>query len=188
MGKGKTFEDKARHRKSNTSNGVPKDVTLAPSNKAVGQPAPEKPRIRRSHRKTRVGLFSELSSELYRKIIMGAFVIIVIAVLLHFGVEYSRIMRRQRQIYTPINLPKMIGLNEDGPEALPELFWGTYRPGIFFGMSHRSPHSMLFGLAWVAFDGRSVQFRHQCTNEGDIKRYVVGHNLIQVSIARFHYR
>ncbi|KAL5103478.1 Mannosyl-oligosaccharide glucosidase [Taenia crassiceps] len=140
-------------------------------NKGVAQPAPEKSRIRRSHRKTRVGLFGDFGSQVCWKIVMGAFVIIVIAVLLHFGVEHSRIMRRQRQTHTPINLPKMIGPNEDGPEALPELFWGTYRPGIFFGMSHRSPHSMLFGLAWVAFDGRSLQFRHQCTNDGDIKSY-----------------
>ncbi|CDS35577.1 mannosyl oligosaccharide glucosidase [Echinococcus multilocularis] len=171
MGKGKIIEDKPRHQKSNSSNGVPKNVVPAPNYKNVAQLAPEKSRIRRPHRKTRAGLFGDFGSELYRRLIMGASVIIFIAVLLHFGVEYSQNMRQRRQVYTPINLPKMIGPNEVGPEHSPELFWGTYRPGIFFGMSHRSPHSMLFGLAWVTSDGKSVQFRHRCTNEGDIKSY-----------------
>ncbi|VDM31206.1 unnamed protein product [Hydatigera taeniaeformis] len=171
MGKGKTFEDKMRYRKSNSPNGIQKDASPALTNKNIAQLASEKSRIRRSHRKTHVGLFGDLGSELCRKLIVGAFVIIVIAILLHFGVEHSYTMRRRRQIYTPINLPKMIGLNENGPETSSDLFWGTYRPSIFFGMSHRSPHSMLFGLAWVSFDGKSMQLRHHCTNEGDIKSY-----------------
>ena len=28
------------------------------------------------------------------------------------------------------------------------LFWGTYRPQLYFGMRSRSPHSLLSGIMW----------------------------------------
>lgn len=29
-----------------------------------------------------------------------------------------------------------------------ERFWGSYRPGTYFGMKTRDPHSILMGLMW----------------------------------------
>lgn len=39
---------------------------------------------------------------------------------------------------------KNAGLNE------PERYWGTYRPGTYFGMKTRDPHSLQMGLMWFA--------------------------------------
>lgn len=30
----------------------------------------------------------------------------------------------------------------------PERFWGSYRPGTYFGLKSRDPHSLLTGLMW----------------------------------------
>jgi len=35
------------------------------------------------------------------------------------------------------------------------LFWGTYRPSLYFGTRHRSPESILTGLMW--FDIANLQ-------------------------------
>lgn len=36
------------------------------------------------------------------------------------------------------------GLND------PERYWGSYRPGTYFGMKTRDPHSLLMGLMWFS--------------------------------------
>lgn len=33
---------------------------------------------------------------------------------------------------------------------VPERFWGTYRPGVYFGMKHRHPTSLLTGIMWLS--------------------------------------
>lgn len=31
---------------------------------------------------------------------------------------------------------------------VPDLFWGSYRPGLYFGLKTRDPHSLVTGLMW----------------------------------------
>lgn len=31
---------------------------------------------------------------------------------------------------------------------VPDIFWGTYRPGVYFGLKTRDPHSLVTGLMW----------------------------------------
>lgn len=31
---------------------------------------------------------------------------------------------------------------------VPEQFWGSYRPGVYFGLKTRDPHSLVTGLMW----------------------------------------
>ncbi len=176
MGKGKVIEDKPRKRKISNRNDEPNNSTLSSKPQTSAKPAPspkpvsEKPRIRKPHRKHQGKLFTDLWKELPRKMTIGAIAVVTVVALLHFGVQRYQTLRRQRQVYSPIHLPKMISPNETSPDASPDLFWGSYRPNVFFGMAHRSPHSMLFGLAWTSFEGQSVHIRHQCTNEDGIKR------------------
>ena len=33
--------------------------------------------------------------------------------------------------------------------AVPDRFWGSYRSGVYFGMKHRSPKSLLTGIMWM---------------------------------------
>lgn len=33
---------------------------------------------------------------------------------------------------------------------VPERYWGSYRPGVYFGMGTREPHSPVLGLMWYS--------------------------------------
>lgn len=44
------------------------------------------------------------------------------------------------------------------------MYWGTYRPGIYFGMKSRSKNPILTGLAYSQADNNFQQFRHQCSH------------------------
>ena len=34
-----------------------------------------------------------------------------------------------------------------------ERYWGSYRPGTYFGMKTRDPHSLVMGLMWFSLRG-----------------------------------
>jgi mannosyl-oligosaccharide glucosidase len=33
---------------------------------------------------------------------------------------------------------------------VPDRYWGSYRPGVYFGMATREPHSPVLGLMWYS--------------------------------------
>src|SRR5262249_25346682 len=76
------------------------------------------------------------------------------------------------------------------------LFWGTYRPNLYFGARPRLPHSVLTGLMWftledykglqracrmmvlhpgrqpwAATDGVGADIRHTCEHSDNLQRY-----------------
>ncbi|XP_063720487.1 mannosyl-oligosaccharide glucosidase-like [Symsagittifera roscoffensis] len=58
------------------------------------------------------------------------------------------------------------------PSRNSDLFWGAYRPGVYFGMKTRSNQSPVFGLLWlVQFDPNRVDFRHNCDQGLKLPRY-----------------
>ncbi|CAE8678850.1 unnamed protein product [Polarella glacialis] len=46
--------------------------------------------------------------------------------------------------------------------------WGTYRPGVYFGVKGRHPGSLLMGLAWGSIDGEVL--RHECQS-GELEAF-----------------
>ena len=52
----------------------------------------------------------------------------------------------ETKIHTPVDLP--LAVEKTGLQV-PKLFWGSYRPGLYFGMKTRSPSNLLFGLMWM---------------------------------------
>lgn len=66
-----------------------------------------------------------------------------------------------KQVITPLHLPKVIS-DASSHERSHSLFWGSYRPGIYFGMKHRSPKSLLFGVMWTVQDPENFVYRHSC--------------------------
>ncbi|KAM3172022.1 hypothetical protein ACTXT7_015407 [Hymenolepis weldensis] len=171
MSRSKPKEEKVGNRKVRSPNWKESDSRVLLNSKSNSLTGADRSRIRKPHRKGRSDFFGDIGSEFCKRLCIGLSVFCCVLAVLYFEVQYNQASKRQRQFYTPIDLPTVIGQNGTAPDHNPELFWGTYRPNIFFGMSHRSPHSMLFGLAWVAFDGQSIAFRHQCTNDGDLKGY-----------------
>lgn len=59
------------------------------------------------------------------------------------GVSYVGYL--ETRVNTPYDDHKMVvssGLD------VPERFWGSYRPGVYFGMKTRDPRSLVTGLMW----------------------------------------
>jgi len=52
----------------------------------------------------------------------------------------------ETRINTPLNAPNAVA--KTGLEV-PSLFWGTYRPGLYFGLKTRSPADLVTGLMWM---------------------------------------
>ena len=53
--------------------------------------------------------------------------------------------------------------------AVPGRFWGSYRPGVYFGMKTRSPSDLLTGLMWMVPElvrQNDIGLRHWC-EQGD---------------------
>lgn len=72
----------------------------------------------------------------------------------------------ETRVYTPLKLPPSVtktGLN------VPEKFWGSYRPGVYFGLKTRSPADLLTGLMWMVpelIKSQNLGLRHWC-EQGD---------------------
>ncbi|KAI8051276.1 mannosyl oligosaccharide glucosidase-domain-containing protein [Syncephalis plumigaleata] len=53
------------------------------------------------------------------------------------------------------------------------LFWGTYRPNLYFGTRPRLPQSVMTGLMWFKMDDYSGfrHIRHTCEHGDNFERY-----------------
>ncbi|KAL0103163.1 hypothetical protein PUN28_017472 [Cardiocondyla obscurior] len=77
----------------------------------------------------------------------------------------------ETSITTPYDATKLV--NTSGLDD-PDRYWGTYRPGVYFGLKTRDPHSLVTGLMWylprVLRNYRSG-FRHWCDQGDKLDRY-----------------
>lgn len=58
--------------------------------------------------------------------------------------------------------------------ASKNLFWGTYRPQLYFGLRPRAPESLLSGLAWFGmgnYDAFANGMRHECAEKDGLGGY-----------------
>lgn len=53
--------------------------------------------------------------------------------------------RRARRAVTLHSAPPSLPPDSSSPAVAPDLFWGTYRPHVYFGMKTRSPKPLLTG-------------------------------------------
>ncbi|CAH9108499.1 unnamed protein product [Cuscuta europaea] len=75
------------------------------------------------------------------------------------------------RVITPLPAPKLMDLPMFQGEHKESLYWGTYRPQVYFGIRARSPQSLVFGLMWIgAKDGRFFM-RHVCQDSDELKTY-----------------
>ena len=61
------------------------------------------------------------------------------------GIYIWYITTLRDMIRTPLAVPRMISPNATTPAVDSERFWGSYRPGVYFGLKTRSPMSPVFG-------------------------------------------
>lgn len=89
--------------------------------------------------------------------------------LISIGVGYVGYL--ETRVNTPYDDRKMVvrsGLD------VPERFWGTYRPGVYFGLKTRDPQSLVTGLMWY-FPKRlrpgGDGIRHWCEQNDGLEKY-----------------
>ncbi|PNF40173.1 Mannosyl-oligosaccharide glucosidase GCS1 [Cryptotermes secundus] len=77
----------------------------------------------------------------------------------------------ETRVNTPFDEQKVViksGLD------VPDRYWGSYRPGLYFGMKTRDPYSLVSGLMWyfprqLRPDGGGI--RHWCEDGDNLGRY-----------------
>ncbi|CAE5958617.1 unnamed protein product [Arabidopsis arenosa] len=75
------------------------------------------------------------------------------------------------RVITPFPSPKLTDLSMFQGEHKESLYWGTYRPQVYFGVRARTPKSLVAGLMWLVMkDGKQVM-RHFCENSADLKSF-----------------
>lgn len=52
----------------------------------------------------------------------------------------------ETRVNSPLKLPPSV--DKSGLQV-PQQFWGSYRPGVYFGLKTRSPADLLFGMMWM---------------------------------------
>ncbi|XP_042322873.1 mannosyl-oligosaccharide glucosidase [Sceloporus undulatus] len=75
------------------------------------------------------------------------------------------------QVVTLHPAPRALDPNGSSPTASPGLFWGSYRPQVYFGMKTRSPRSPVAGLMWLHQQEGDVRLRHTCEQSDGLPRY-----------------
>ncbi|KFK44494.1 hypothetical protein AALP_AA1G264500 [Arabis alpina] len=75
------------------------------------------------------------------------------------------------RVITPFPSPKLTDLPMFQGEHKESLYWGTYRPQVYFGVRARTPQSLVAGLMWLgAKDGKHFM-RHFCENSDHLKSF-----------------
>lgn len=85
------------------------------------------------------------------------------------GVGYEGYL--ETRVNTPFDDQKMV---VRGGLDVPERYWGTYRPGVYFGLKTRDPKSLVAGLMWyfplrLRPGGDGV--RHWCEQGDELETY-----------------
>ncbi|KAK3911299.1 Mannosyl-oligosaccharide glucosidase [Frankliniella fusca] len=75
----------------------------------------------------------------------------------------------ETRVNTPFDKYKVVG---QSGLSVPDRYWGSYRPGVYFGLKTRDPHSPVMGLMWY-FDSHVVTgfagVRHWCEQHDNLR-------------------
>lgn len=121
-------------------------------------------RIRRTKKKE-----TNISIEHYKQHISIAFFILLLSGLCgYFGYQYY-LHYKINLVRQPLPLERIIQHNLTDKS----LFWGTYRPQLYFGVKHRSPASLLGGLMWFTQIGRqqAPNIRYWCNHHDKLTNF-----------------
>ncbi|XP_040849595.1 mannosyl-oligosaccharide glucosidase isoform X2 [Ochotona curzoniae] len=98
----------------------------------------------------------------------AALAIVVLLLALGLSGRWMLAWYRMRRAVTLHSAPPALPPDSSSPAVAPDLFWGTYRPQVYFGMKTRSSQPLLTGLMWAqqgATPG-TPKLRHTC-EQGD---------------------
>nr|VDD63503.1 unnamed protein product [Brassica oleracea] len=75
------------------------------------------------------------------------------------------------RVITPFPAPKLMDLSMFQGEHKESLYWGTYRPHVYFGVRARTPQSLVAGLMWLGVKDEMYVMRHFCENSDDLSSF-----------------
>ncbi|XP_054712390.1 mannosyl-oligosaccharide glucosidase-like [Uloborus diversus] len=92
-------------------------------------------------------------------------VVVILSIVYFFYQHYI-----ENIVITPLNLPNVV--TKSGLDV-PSRFWGSYRPGTYFGMRTRSPYSLSTGIMWFTQKviNNKIDIRHWCDQWNSVKHY-----------------
>ena len=80
----------------------------------------------------------------------------------------------ETRVNAPFAAPAVV--DRTGAASSPLRFWGSYRPGVYFGLKTRSPADLLAGLMWM-LPGKvapsNLGLRHWCDQNDGLSRSVL---------------
>ncbi|XP_053622951.1 mannosyl-oligosaccharide glucosidase [Plodia interpunctella] len=75
----------------------------------------------------------------------------------------------ETRVNTPFADEKVV---QESGLAIPERYWGSYRPGVYMGMKSREPRSPVFGLMWYDLTATTRKgIRHWCDQADNLPTY-----------------
>ncbi|CAI9093220.1 OLC1v1028665C1 [Oldenlandia corymbosa var. corymbosa] len=78
---------------------------------------------------------------------------------------------KKPRVVTPFPAPKLMDLPMFQGDHRESLYWGTYRPTMYFGIRARTPLSLVAGLMWIGVTNGRYSMRHVCQNSDELKKY-----------------
>ncbi|OQV18067.1 Mannosyl-oligosaccharide glucosidase GCS1 [Hypsibius exemplaris] len=90
----------------------------------------------------------------------------ICAVILAVGGYFIYLRVQERRVVTPF-AGALIPFDRSYKN---ELLWGTYRPGVYFGVRSRTPDSVEMGMMWFSYNAHQLFLRHLC-DQNDKLRY-----------------
>ncbi|XP_059798508.1 mannosyl-oligosaccharide glucosidase isoform X2 [Balaenoptera ricei] len=98
----------------------------------------------------------------------AALAVVVLSLALGLSGCWLLAWHRARRAVTLHSAPPALPPDSSSPAVAPDLFWGTYRPHVYFGMKTRSPQPLLTGLMWAqqGTTPGTPKLRHTC-EQGD---------------------
>ncbi|XP_011041513.1 PREDICTED: mannosyl-oligosaccharide glucosidase GCS1-like [Populus euphratica] len=75
------------------------------------------------------------------------------------------------RVITPFPSPKLMDLPQFQGKHRESLYWGTYRPHVYFGIRARTPRSLIAGLMWIGVKDGMYHMRHVCQDSDELSTY-----------------
>ncbi|XP_034838193.1 mannosyl-oligosaccharide glucosidase [Maniola hyperantus] len=75
----------------------------------------------------------------------------------------------ETRVNTPLDEEKAV---KKSGLAVPERYWGSYRPGVYFGLKSRDPRSPVFGMMWYELAAAAHKgIRYLCEQNDNLPSY-----------------
>ncbi|PIN26107.1 Glucosidase I [Handroanthus impetiginosus] len=111
-----------------------------------------------------------LSFPLYVLFFSGVLLLIIGLNMMNYFVNPVKETVKPR-VVTPLPAPKLMDLPIFQGKHRESLYWGTYRPHVYFGIRARTPQSLLAGLMWIGVKDGRYFMRHVCQDSDELKTY-----------------